>query len=163
MDWSDEPTRGNLYVVWMDRRLNDPDHNDILLARSEDGGLTWSAPVVVDHTPIGVDAFTPMVEVDASGRVAVTYYDFREDRPIEPEVLTDFYVAHSHNGGQTFPDETRITAASFDMASAPNAGGYFVGDYTGLHHVGGRFHVGWVEANDHDAGNPTDAFHRTAD
>ena len=49
----------------MDRRFNDPDHNDILLARSTDGGLTWGTPVVADHTPRGVD-------VDSSGRVTVS-------------------------------------------------------------------------------------------
>ena len=62
---SNTATRGNIYVVWMDTRFNDADHNDILLARSTNGGLTWSAPVVVDRTPSGVDAFTPMVDVDA--------------------------------------------------------------------------------------------------
>ena len=61
---SNTSTRGNIYVVWMDTRFNDPDHNDILLARSTDGGCTWGAPVVVDRTPRGVDAFTPMVDVD---------------------------------------------------------------------------------------------------
>ena len=85
-DWavdlgSNPATRGNVYVVWMDTRFNDPDHNDILLARSTDGGRTWGAPVVVDRTPRGVDAFTPMVDVDSSGRVAVTYHDFRNDVP----------------------------------------------------------------------------------
>ena len=44
-DWavdrsSNAATRGNVYVVWMDTRFNDPDHNDILLARSRNGGLT---------------------------------------------------------------------------------------------------------------------------
>ena len=32
-------TRGNIYVVWMDRRFNDADHDDIVLSRSTDGGL----------------------------------------------------------------------------------------------------------------------------
>src|SRR4029079_6567606 len=94
-DWavdrsSNLATRGNLYVVWMDTRFNDADHNDILLARSRDGGLTWGAPVVVDRAPRGVDAFTPMVDVDATGRVAVSYYDFRNDRPGDAVLSTDF-------------------------------------------------------------------------
>jgi hypothetical protein len=49
VDRSSASTRGNVYVVWMDRRFNDPDHDDILLARSRDGGFTWDAPVVVDR------------------------------------------------------------------------------------------------------------------
>jgi hypothetical protein len=155
-------TRGNVYVVWMDRRFNDPDHDDILLARSTDGGLTWAAPVVVDKTPRGVDAFTAMVDVDAAGRVAVSYYDFRNDVPGDEELSTDFWLTHSHDGGRTFPDESRITTTSFDMRTAPDALGYFVGDYTGLDHFGTTFHPAWVAANDGNLANRTDVFHRTA-
>lgn len=166
-DWavdlsSNAGTRGNVYVVWMDTRFNDPDHNDVVLSRSRDGGLTWSAPVVVDDTPAGVDAFTPMVEVDASGRVAVTYYDFRNDDPGDGVLSTDAWIAHSHDGGLTFPDESRLTAQSFDMRTAPDAGGYFVGDYTGLAHVGSRFDPAWVEANDGDTADRTEVIHRAA-
>ena len=161
-DRSNTATRGNLYVVWMDTRFNDPDHNDILLARSTDGGLTWGAPVVVDRTPSGVDAFTPMVDVDASGRVAVSYYDFRNDSPGDAVLSTDVWVTHSHDGGLTFPGESRLTASSFDMRTAPDALGYFVGDYTGLDHVGATFHPTWVGANTGNLVNRTDVFHRTA-
>ena len=163
VDRSTNPsTRGNVYVVWMDTRFNDPDHDDILLARSTDGGLTWGAPVVADHTPRGVDAFTAMVDVDASGRVAVSYYDFRNDRPGDAVLSTDFWVTHSHDGGLTFPDESRLTTASFDMRTAPDALGYFVGDYTGLDHGGTTFHPTWVGANSGNLANRTDVFHRTA-
>ena len=131
---SNAATRGNLYAVWMDTRFNDPDHNDILLSRSTDGGVSWDAPVVVDHTPAGVDAFTATVDVDGTGRVAVSYYDFRNDETGDAELSTDFWVTHSHDGGVTFPDEDRLTPESFDMRTAPFALGYFVGDYTGLSH-----------------------------
>lgn len=160
---SNTATRGNIYVVWMDTRFNDPDHNDILLARSTDGGLTWSAPVVVDRTPLHVDAFTPYVDVDDQGRVAVTYYDFRRDVPGGPQLSTDLWITHSHDGGRTFPTENRLTDTPFDMRTAPYALGYFVGDYTGLAHTGSTaFHAGWVGANDGNLGNRTDVFHRRA-
>ncbi len=163
VDRSTNPaTRGNVYVVWMDTRFNDPDHNDVLLARSTNGGLTWDAPVVVDRTPSGVDAFTPMVDVDSSGRVAVTYYDFRRDVAGDTALSTDFWAAHSHNGGVSFSDEDLLTPVPFDMRTAPDAGGYFVGDYTGLDHFGTTFHPTWVGANDGDLANRTDVFHRTA-
>ena len=167
-DWavdrsSNPATRGNVYVVWMDRRFNDADHDDILLARSTDGGLTWSAPVVVDRAPRGVDAFTPMVDVDAQGRVAVSYHDFRKDVTGDAVLSTDVWLAHSHDGGRTFPSESRLTTASFDMRTAPDALGYFVGDYTGLDHSATTFHPAWVGANDGDLLNRTDVFHRTAD
>jgi hypothetical protein len=147
-------TRGNVYVVWMDRRFNDADHDDIVLARSTDGGHTWDDPVVVDRAPRGVDAFTAMVDVDRSGRVAVSYYDFRNDRAGDAVLSTDMWLTHSHDGGRTFATESRLTPVSFDMRSAPDALGYFVGDYTGLDHAGTVFHPAWV--------GPTDVFHRTA-
>ncbi len=166
-DWavdrsSNAETRGNIYVVWMDRRFNDADHNDILLARSRNGGLSWDPPVVVDKTPRGVDAFTAMVDVDSQGRVAVSYYDFRNDVPGDAVLSTDLWLTHSHDGGVTFPGESRITTASFDMRTAPDALGYFVGDYTGLDHNGTTFHPAWVGANDGNLANRTDVFHRAA-
>jgi hypothetical protein len=161
VDRSTNPaTRGNLYAVWMDTRFNDADHNDILLASSTTGGLSWNPPVVVDHAPRGVDAFTAAVDVDATGRVAVSYYDFRNDAP-GGGLSTDFWVTHSHDGGRTFPDENRLTSTSFDMRTAPFALGYFVGDYTGLSHSVGRFDSLWVGTNAGDLGNRTDVFHRS--
>jgi len=154
-------SRGNIYVVWMDTRFNDPDHNDILLARSTNGGLSWDPPVVVDKTPAGVDAFTPYVDVDAEGRVAVTYYDFRNDGTGDDPLSTDLFITHSHDEGQTFLDDERVTFPSFDMRIAPDALGYFVGDYTGLAHFNDTFHAGWVGANGNLI-NRTDVFHRAA-
>ena len=66
--------------------------------------------------------------------MAVTYCDFRQEGPTEPETQTDFYVVHSHDDGETFTED-KLTAASFDMATAP---GYFVGDYAGLDHRGAK-------------------------
>jgi hypothetical protein len=160
VDRSNGADRGNLYAVWMDARFTDGDHNDILLARSTDGGLTWNAPIVVDRTPAGKDAFTAAVDVDATGRVAISYYDLRNDVP-GGGLSTDFWVTHSDDGGLTFPDEDRLTTSSFDMRTAPFAGGYFVGDYTGLSHVGVRFDSLWVGANNGNLANRTDVFHRS--
>ena len=49
------------------------------------------------------------------------------------------------------------------MRAAPDARGYFVGDYTGLDHFGTTFHPAWVEANDGNAANSADVWHRTAE
>lgn len=92
----------------------------------------------------------------------MSYYDFRNDRPGDALLSTDFWIAHSHDGGLSFTDENRLTMSSFDMRTAPDAGGYFVGDYTGLDHLGTIFHPTWVEANDGDLANRTDVAHRAA-
>jgi len=50
-------------------------------SKSTDGGQTWSPAQKVNDSPAGVAAFTPSVDVNASGDVAVTFYDFRNDTP----------------------------------------------------------------------------------
>ena len=54
-----------------------------------------------------------------------------------------------------------MTPLSFDMRTAPDALGYFVGDYAGLDHAGSVFDPTWVAANDGNLANRTDVFHRT--
>jgi hypothetical protein len=135
-----DPTSGALYAVWTDGRFNDGSHNDVILSKSTDGGLTWSEPVKVSQNPVGVDAFTPSVHVNAAGDVAVTYYDFRRDNG-SGAVETDFWAEVSGNGGSSWT-ETRLTASAFDITTAPVAPasrGYFLGDYMGLTSRGTQF------------------------
>ena len=55
-----------------------------------------------------------------------------------------------------------MTATSFDTRTAPDAGGGFVGDYTGPDHNGTRFPPAWVGANNGKLTNRTDVFPRRA-
>ena len=84
-DWavdrgSNPSTRGNVYVVWMDRRFNDADHNDILLARSTDGGLTWGARWSSTARRAASTRSRRWSTSTAMG-ASPSYYDFRNDRP----------------------------------------------------------------------------------
>ncbi len=49
-------------------------------------------------------------------------------------------------------------APPFDIRSAPNSGGFFVGDYEGLAHSGTTFLAFFSKANIHDTSNPTDIY-----
>ena len=145
---------GALYVVWQDARFSGGSHDDVAFSSSTDGGLTWSMPIKANQTPVPAAAFTPSVDVAADHTVGVTYYDFRGN-DAAPGLATDYFLVHSHNGGASWEPETRITPASFDMESAPDAGGYFVGDYEGLTHVGNRFMPLFVQSVVAGAGQPT--------
>jgi len=156
-----DPGTGDLFVVWTDGRFNDGTHNDVILSKSTDGGLTWSAPVKVSKNPIGVDAFTPSVHVNANGDVAVSYYDFR-NQAAAAGVETDFWFEDSTDGGSTW-SETRLTNASFDITTAPVAPasrGYFLGDYEGLSSHGSTFSNLFVVTTGNPS-NRTDAVFRT--
>jgi len=132
-----DPVSGKLYVVWQDSRFSSGLRDAIALSTSIDGGRTWSTPIRLSQSP-DVAAFTPAVAVSASGRVAVTYYDFRPDNPGNPNsLLTSHWLVTSEDGGANW-EETAV-AEGFDMRTAPVADGYFVGDYEGLASDGSSF------------------------
>ena len=160
VDRSGAQRDGNLYVVWQDGRFKAGGSAAVAFARSTDGGLTWSAPVRVDDAG-AAQAFTPSVDVDASGRIAVTWYDFRNDTSSTGSARTDFWVRYSSDGGTTWTDSERVTRDSFDMLAAPNARGFFLGDYTGLDHAGSTFRMDFAATS--GANNPSsDIYFATA-
>ena len=157
-----DPSDGTLYAVWADGRFSKRDHDDIALSRSTDGGLTWSDPIKVNESPSGVTAFTPSVHVTPDHVVAVTYYDFRNNTSDPNTLWTDYFIVHSHNHGLTWGNEAQITSTSFDMKTAPFAGGFFVGDYEGLDNIGNHFVPFFIQTNTGNTANRTDAFFTTA-
>jgi hypothetical protein len=173
-DFAVDPTSGSpgtVYAVWQSHRTatvgGNPVDDTILVSRSTDGGHSWSAPVKVNHTPSGKQAFTAAVHVAANGDLAVTYYDFRNDSPGDAPLSTDHWIVHHHAAdpfdSAHFSDENRLTPASFNMRAAPYASGYFVGDYEGLDSFGSTFTPFFVQATGSDPFHPlTDAFYSTA-
>ncbi|MDQ3987053.1 MAG: glycoside hydrolase [Actinomycetota bacterium] len=141
-----DPTDGDLYVVWQDKRFGDGTFDSIALSASTDGGQTWSAPEKVNFTPTNIppgnqQAFTASVDVDDAGNVAITYYDFRNNTSDPNTLPTDYFIIHCHAASDcsdpdNYEDEIRLTDQSFDMRKAPFARGFFTGDYEGLANEG---------------------------
>jgi hypothetical protein len=151
-----------VHIVWQDIRFTLaaplPIFNDqIVIASSTDGGVTWSDPRRVSSNKL-TQAFTGSVDIDAHGDVGVTYYDFTADDPSGGTLDTDYWFTSSHDAGATFSARRRLTDRSFDMRTAPDAGGFFVGDYEGLTSAAGRFLPVFVTANDGNLANRTDVF-----
>jgi hypothetical protein len=137
-----DPNTGAIYVVWQDSSFGP--RSSIALSRSTDGGLTWSPKIKVNATPTNIplgnqQAFTPMVSVNDSGVVAVSYYDFRNNTADGGATTpTDAWVVHCHaatedcTSSASWDEEIRTTDTSFDSRQAPVARGFFLGDYEGL-------------------------------
>lgn len=137
-------TNGRLYAVWQDARFSGGQNDSIAFSQSLDGGLTWSTPIKVNQTPTGIpsgnqQAFTASVEVANDGTIGVTYYDFRNNTADPSTLPTDYFAVHCHPTTATacmsplsWGSEDRLTDTPFDMLDAPNAGGFFTGDYEGL-------------------------------
>jgi BNR repeat-like domain len=154
-----DPRKGKrrLYAVWQDTVFTG--QTQIALSRSHDGGRTWSAPVRVSQNP-DTQAFTPAVEVNRGGHVAVSYYDFTHDSVASASLKTNYWTTRSTNGGRTFTRRARVTPQSFDLRTAPNARGFFLGDYEGLAATAGRFKLLFAQTTG-EPDNPTDLFSTT--
>jgi hypothetical protein len=157
---------GRIYVTWQDHEDNPHGDDLILLAHSDDGGLTWSAPDKVNQTPSDTftdQAFEPTIDVNDQGVVAVSYYDFRNDVSGNGDLTTDHWIVHSHDGGATWIEDH--LAGPFDMHQAPYARGYFVGDYQGVAAQGSAFRTLFTVASPGTGSfpnpNPTDEFTTT--
>jgi hypothetical protein len=121
-DRSNGPHNGTIYVTWSDKRSGANDA-DIWLAKSIDGGDSWSAPKRVNDDAPGRHQFFNYVTVDqVTGKVYVVFYDRRN----YTDTKTDVYLAISDDGGETFSNY-RISDSPF----APY-GTLFFGHYIGV-------------------------------
>jgi uncharacterized repeat protein (TIGR01451 family) len=126
-----DPTNATrVYVVWSSCTV--AGQADVFLARSTDGGGTWSAPLRVndDATSNPRDQFMPWLTVDDQGDVLVMWGDDRLDTVNAGGHFYDIFSARSTDNGVSFGTNVRVTSVSsnpdFDF------GGGFIGDYFGF-------------------------------
>jgi len=152
-----DSSTGTVHVVWEDSGFGDRTRNGVALATSTDGGLTWSAPVHINGAP-SAPAFTPAVAA-GGGKVAVAYYDLRDDVPTDASrFLASSWLTTSADGGASW-QETAL-AGPFDLQTAPFAQGYFLGDYQGLGWDGTSFVSFFAATNSGNAADRTSLLFR---
>jgi hypothetical protein len=127
---------GTVYLTWQDSRFNGGSYDEIAVSMTRDSGRRWTTPHRA-NTPTGRPAFTPAIAITANGTAGITYYDVRRDNIHDAPFSTDYWATTTHDGTHFRPSQH--LAGSFDMLSAPFAGGYFVGDYEGLTTLANRF------------------------
>jgi hypothetical protein len=128
---------GTVYITW--RHALSPAAADIRLAKSTDGGASWSPPTTIAST--GAEMYLPVIAVAPDGTVGVTYYDDRRDVLGDGGYSNDLWFAHSDDRAATWR-ETHL-GGPFDMRTALlrriPVRGLFVGDYHGLVPLPGGF------------------------
>lgn len=133
-DLSNGPHRGTIYVNWCDQR-NGTDDTDVYLAKSSDGGNTWSAPIRVNNDKPGKHQFFTWLTIDpVTGYLYVLFYDRRN----HSGDATDVYLAYSKDGGQTFVN-AKISQSPFTPTK-----NVFFGDYNHLSVYNGRVRPIWT-------------------
>jgi hypothetical protein len=133
-DLSNGPNRGTLYVNWSDQR-NGADDTDVWLARSTDGGQTWSAALRINDDAKGRQQFLTWLAVDqTTGFLYTVFYD----RRAYDDERTDVYLAVSRDGGRTF-ENLKISESPFDPVSF-----IFFGDYNHISAHAGMVRPIWT-------------------
>jgi hypothetical protein len=146
-----DPVSGRLYLTWQDARFNGGVDDQVVIATSADPlGRTgsWTAPRLVNPRSDPA-AFNQGVVVNRAGQVAVLFQDFRSLDHAPTSILpTDTWVRVLDGSRLDLEQETRVSR-TFNFLAAPQAGGFFVGDYdavTASPRTGG-FTAVWVSTN----------------
>jgi len=121
-DTSSSSHKGNIYINWTDQR-NGTDDTDVWLAKSTDGGNTWSSPKRVNDDTTHTHQFLTWMAIDQTN--GVLYFVFYDRRAYDNET-TDVYMAMSQDGGETF--------TNFKISETPflPTGNVLFGDYNNI-------------------------------
>lgn len=148
------PCPGAVFVAWDDYVFGDA---DIFFASSFDGGITWTPAMRINQDPAGngLDQWAPHMRVDvATGEIAVTYYDRRND---PANMLIEVWTSRSIDCGLTWTDcMVSRTGPMPPVSVTPMPVAPYVGDYLGTDHDPA---FGWAYAwNDGRNGADQDIF-----
>jgi BNR repeat-like domain/Fibronectin type III domain len=151
-------TKNLVYAAWTDltgatgctSATNEPGSNTastcktrIWVARSTNGGTTWSAPVMINNQASLNDQFNPWLVVDeTNGQLAVIYYDTVADAGRKK---THVYYQASFDDGVTWSTPFQVTSAQTDETIAGADSGNQYGDYNSLSGYAGTFFPSWTD------------------
>ena len=135
IDNSNGPHQGTLYVNWSDQR-NGTDNTDIFIAKSTDGGQTWSKPKRVNTDQTQTHQYLTWMSVDpVTGYIYIMYYD----RSRYTNEQTDVTLSYSTDGGETFKSMIVSDKPFKPFKSA------FIGDYNNIDAYNGIVTPIWTD------------------
>ncbi|MGH9367556.1 MAG: exo-alpha-sialidase, partial [Thermoanaerobaculia bacterium] len=141
--WPATKSGGSLFVAWAD--MGKGEYN-IVVARSDDGGATWSAPAQVNDTDAG-DQWMAAITVDTNDVLHAAWFDARTGN-------INLYYAFSTDGGRTWSPNLRVTTQETP------ANVLSLSEYIGLAaDRNGAAHLVWTDGRD---GGSAIYFARTA-
>lgn len=128
---------GTIYVAWLDERTADTIR--VYMARSDDGGHTWTRNTVVDMDEACGCCRTPIT----TGPDGTVYTIWRKKLP---GGIRDFVVARSTDRGKTWSKSSLVHADNFEINACPDAGPSLAVDDDN------RLHIAWWTGREGAAG-----------
>jgi Secretion system C-terminal sorting domain len=137
IDLSNGPGAGNIYICAPLERISNGDPGDIMFSGSQDGGVTWSAPVKInDDVSINNTQWFGTMSVAPNGRIDICWLDTRDAPALSDS--SALYYSYSLDQGNTWSVNEKLSPNFDPHVGYPNQnklGDYFdmVSDNTGAH------------------------------
>jgi hypothetical protein len=131
--------RDRVYLVWNASAVKGG-VNRLYVARSEDGGTTWSARQDVSRAPAGANNLFPAAAAQGDGDLRIAWMDDRDGFDTgfdDPAARWNVYYRASRDGGRSWSPEATLSSSPF----LEPYGDYFELDVDGS----GRTHAVWGE------------------
>lgn len=133
-DYSNNATRGNVYIVWDDQRSG---NYDVWFQRSTNGGTSWLASPVRVNDVTTNNQYWPVIQCDNNGNLFIIYYDTRLGSS-----QINSYIAYSTDAGSTWVNQ-QLSDSSFTAAQT-NTDVRF-GDYINIDAFDGKVITVWTD------------------
>lgn len=122
---ADPVVAGRLYVVCSDDPDNDitsGDYADVVMARSNDFGATWTNPAKIDDAPGTGFAILPTAAIDPNeGAIVVTWFEARSGLTgVSGDLLLDLRARASFDGGLSWLPSIDVNDGTFDPGLSTN-------------------------------------------
>jgi hypothetical protein len=143
-DRSGGPNNGRIYLAYSDLGAGGAADFEVLVRSSTDGGLTWTAPVVI-HDDGGTNSqFLPWLDVDQqTGKVVAVWYDARND---VNNKQVEVFLAASNDGGASWKPSVLVSDSPSDMSvdNPDRYRGNFL-EYIGVAALGNSAYPVWAD------------------
>lgn len=155
-DRSNGPFRGRLYLTYTDAANLTTIDTNVFLRYSNNGGLTWSVPILVNDNGAG-SQFNQAIAVDQfTGLVGLAWFDTRNDASGQ---RYEMFATISDTGGNSYAPNVKVSAgqSQSSLSETPPVAGLRalgVGDYNKIDFVAGNLQVIWPDNSPGLFGNP---------
>ncbi|HEB62739.1 MAG TPA: T9SS type A sorting domain-containing protein [Bacteroidetes bacterium] len=132
LDNSDGTSSGRIYATWTAPGIDTIEltGSDIYLSYSDDKGITWVEPVIVNNDSLeNSDQFYSNLEINSAGIPILCFYDKRQDTL--NNFKTDYYITYSlETEDPDFSTQYPLTSQFSDFSKiGAKTNGFGIGEY----------------------------------